>query len=564
MGQIGPRPGHRGRKNVAHAVELDDRIANARAGLFSDHGRTLSEVRPRTARGGKPRSTFAGDGPHPPRSTRRGGFLLGAETRLSSARPAPEGSGIACRARGPRATLILSYWRANRKREDPASGPPRLAKRPTTADNAPDREGVSPIFAATTPSSGAALAAPRESGQSPGRKMRWQRRPRRAIRAGVSPPLWGRRVAIAVATRCPEPPDMIHGSMDENTAIETLISGLNPQQRAAVVHGRGPLLIVAGAGTGKTATLVHRVAWLIARGTPAERIMLLTFTRRAAAEMLRRADGVLRRSATPARAVRRAAASGAAPSTPSPPGCCDATARPSACAEGFSIHDRADSEDLMNVVRTGLGLAKTDRRFPKKGTCMAIYSRCVNSRGRSSKTCSRPTSPGAANGTRNSSGCSTPTSTARKPLGVLDYDDLLLFWHALLADPAAGEADPPAVRLRAGRRISGHQLAAGRDPLGLSPDGQGLTVVGDDAQSIYSFRAATVRNILDLPKQYPGIDGARPWSRTTAAPSRSWPRPTRSSAWRRSGTRRTSGPSGPRASGPPWSPARTRTIRPST
>ncbi|MCX7426388.1 MAG: UvrD-helicase domain-containing protein [Planctomycetia bacterium] len=174
---------------------------------------------------------------------------------------------------------------------------------------------------------------------------------------------------------------MIHGSMDENTAIETLISGLNPQQRAAVVHGRGPLLIVAGAGTGKTATLVHRVAWLIARDTPAERIMLLTFTRRAAAEMLRRADGVLRLLDAGAGGPKSGRVWG---------GTFHAIAtrvlrrygKAIGLREGFSIHDRADSEDLMNVVRTGLGLAKNDRRFPKKATCMAIYSRCVNSRGR--------------------------------------------------------------------------------------------------------------------------------------------------------------------------------------
>ena len=88
---------------------------------------------------------------------------------------------------------------------------------------------------------------------------------------------------------------------------------------------------------------------------------------------------------------------------------------------------------------------------------------------------------------------------------VLDYDDLLLYWHALLADPPAGERGPRALRPRPGRRVPGHQHAAGRDPLrGCRPDGSGLTVVGDDAQSIYAFRAATVRNILDFPEQYPG------------------------------------------------------------
>ncbi len=141
--------------------------------------------------------------------------------------------------------------------------------------------------------------------------------------------------------------------MSQSTTIDDLLSGLNPQQREAATHGDGPLLIVAGAGTGKTATLVHRVAWLIAGGVDPGRILLLTFTRRASAEMLRRAENLLRRLGRPAekgigpicrngpegaahkldlspfRAVRPAF--GAAPITPSPRGCCTASANPSAC-----------------------------------------------------------------------------------------------------------------------------------------------------------------------------------------------------------------------------------------
>ena len=112
------------------------------------------------------------------------------------------------------------------------------------------------------------------------------------------------------------------------STIDELLAGLNPQQREAATHGDGPLLIVAGAGTGKTATLVHRVAWLIAGGVDPGRILLLTFTRRAAAEMLRRAENLLRRLG---RRPARRRASGAEPFTPSPPGCCTATARRSAC-----------------------------------------------------------------------------------------------------------------------------------------------------------------------------------------------------------------------------------------
>jgi DNA helicase-2/ATP-dependent DNA helicase PcrA len=155
-----------------------------------------------------------------------------------------------------------------------------------------------------------------------------------------------------------------------------VLSGLNEQQREAAGHGSGPLLIIAGAGTGKTKTLVHRVAHAIAQGVDPRRILLLTFTRRAAAEMLRRVETLLRQLGTrggreagkhvwggtfhaiATRLLRMYGASiGLDP--------------------GFTIHDRDDSEDLLNVVRTDLGLAKTDKRFPKKGTCMAIYSRCL-------------------------------------------------------------------------------------------------------------------------------------------------------------------------------------------
>jgi DNA helicase-2/ATP-dependent DNA helicase PcrA len=302
--------------------------------------------------------------------------------------------------------------------------------------------------------------------------------------------------------------------MTDIATIDELLSGLNPQQRAAATHGDGPLLIVAGAGTGKTATLVHRVAWLIARGVDPARILLVTFTRRAAAEMLRRADVLLRRlgrhgttrvwggtyHAIATRLLHRyGKAIGLGP--------------------GFTVHDRGDSEDLMNVVRTEFDLGKIDKRFPKKGTCMAIYSRCVNAREKLDRVLDE-----------HFTWCRDWQDELKRlfdgyvdrkeAAGVLDYDDLLLFWHALLAGGKDGKAAEWATGGTAARdpgdAIRGlfdcvlvdeyqdtNTLQA--DILyGLSPQGRGLTVVGDDAQSIYAFRAATVRNILDFPKHYPG------------------------------------------------------------
>jgi len=291
-------------------------------------------------------------------------------------------------------------------------------------------------------------------------------------------------------------------AMAKNTPIDRLLAGLNPQQQAAVTHGRGPLLIVAGAGTGKTATLVHRVAWLIAQGTPPGRILLLTFTRRAAAEMLRRADGVMRDLPK---------SRGQSPSSRVWGGTFHAIAtrllrrhgKAIGLAEGFSIHDRGDSEDLMNVVRTGLGLAKTDRRFPKKGTCMAIYSRCVNSRMKLGPVLGKAF-PWCRGWEKELKELFDAYVDRKEALGVLDYDDLLVYWHALLGDETVGPAIGGQFDCVLVDEYQDTNSLQAEIIYRLRPDGQGLTVVGDDAQSIYGFRAATVRNILDLPKHYSG------------------------------------------------------------
>ncbi|MFW6057063.1 MAG: UvrD-helicase domain-containing protein, partial [Chloroflexota bacterium] len=151
------------------------------------------------------------------------------------------------------------------------------------------------------------------------------------------------------------------------------LSDLNPAQREAVTHGDGPLLVVAGAGSGKTRTLAYRVAFLISQGVPPERILLLTFTRRAAEEMLKRASRavtanpqVLRRvwggtfHAFATRVLRM-------------------YARSAQLSPEFSVMDRTDAEDFLNMVRNDLELSQKGKRFPRKGTCMDIYSRRVNS-----------------------------------------------------------------------------------------------------------------------------------------------------------------------------------------
>ncbi len=291
--------------------------------------------------------------------------------------------------------------------------------------------------------------------------------------------------------------------MDDPFSTPDFLSGLNPQQRQAATHGDGPLLIVAGAGTGKTNTLVHRVAWLIHRGVDPGRILLLTFTRRAAAEMLRRAESVLLQmggKAGAAQGLSRRVWGGTFHAVAA------RLLRQHGKAIGlvpeFTIHDRGDSEDFLNVVRTELGLAKTDRRFPRKGTCTDIYSRCVNSRQKLEAVLAAAF-PWCAEWQEELGRLFDAYVDRKEAAGVLDYDDLLLYWHALLADPKAGEALRRQFDCVLVDEYQDTNLLQAEILYMLSPQGRGLTVVGDDAQSIYSFRAADVRNILDFPKHYP-------------------------------------------------------------
>jgi DNA helicase II / ATP-dependent DNA helicase PcrA len=293
--------------------------------------------------------------------------------------------------------------------------------------------------------------------------------------------------------------------MPTQNSSDAILANLNDEQRASASHGRDPLLIIAGAGTGKTATLAHRVAWLIATGVDPGRILLLTFTRRAAAEMLRRVDQILVRSAETAgvpaaRASRRIWG-----------GTFHAVAtrllrlhgRAVGLSQEFTILDRSDSEDLMQTLRVEQDLAKSETRFPLKGTCLDIYSRCVN--------CRQPLAavvesafPWCGEHVDPLKGLFQAYVDRKESLSVLDYDDLLLFWHALLAN--AETAEPLRARFDAILVDEYQDTNTLQSEIlkGLSPDGTGVTVVGDDAQSIYSFRAATVRNILDFPTQFPG------------------------------------------------------------
>lgn len=278
-------------------------------------------------------------------------------------------------------------------------------------------------------------------------------------------------------------------------------ASLNEAQRSAVVHGGGPLLVIAGAGTGKTMTLAARVAHLVMAGADPNRLLLLTFSRRAAQGLAHRA-GRLLHTALGLRATQ------AAPVLPWA-GTFHAIGarllREQAASIGlspqFTLLDRGDAEDLMGLVRQQLELGSSGQRFPLKGTCLAIFSRVVNARMSVDDVVQQvfPWCRGHEAALKRLFGAYVD---AKQQQQVLDYDDLLLYWQQLMEEPA--------LALAIGERFDHVLVDEYQDTNRLQsailrllrPDGRGLTVVGDDAQSIYSFRAAEVRNILDFPAQF--------------------------------------------------------------
>ena len=284
---------------------------------------------------------------------------------------------------------------------------------------------------------------------------------------------------------------------------------LNPEQRRAVEYGltddacipAGPLLIIAGAGSGKTNTLAHRAAHLIVSGGDADRVLLMTFSRRAAAEMTRRAGRICGQALGSNADAMADALTWAGTFHAIGARLLREYAEQIGIDPAFTIHDREDSADLMNLVRHELGLSKTEARFPLKATCLAIYSRAVNAE-LALDVVLRECFPWCAEWERELRELFAGYVEAKQAQNILDYDDLLLYWVQAASDPVlaadmGGRFDHVLVdEYQDTNRLQSSILRA------LKPDGAGLTVVGDDAQAIYSFRAATVRNILDFPGQF--------------------------------------------------------------
>jgi DNA helicase-2/ATP-dependent DNA helicase PcrA len=274
----------------------------------------------------------------------------------------------------------------------------------------------------------------------------------------------------------------------------------NAQQRLAIEHGfdtPGPLLVIAGAGSGKTSTLAYRVSRIVMNGIDPARILLLTFSRRAAIEMTSRAQKIV--SAEGGRGDTKLPWSGTFHSVGA------RLLREYAGSIGldarFTILDREDAADLMNLLRNEQELSTGERRFPQKGTCLSIYSRVVNG-SRSLAEVLDTDFSWCTPWEEQLRGLFAAYVEAKQRQVVLDYDDLLLYWARMMA--------VREIAADVGSRFDHVLVDEYQDTnklqesilLALKPNGSGVMVVGDDAQAIYSFRSATVRNILDFPNRF--------------------------------------------------------------
>lgn len=280
---------------------------------------------------------------------------------------------------------------------------------------------------------------------------------------------------------------------------------LNAQQQRAVQHGTETdgrdtraLLVIAGAGSGKTSMLAHRVAHLIACGADPQRLLLLTFSRRSAAEMDRRVGLVLARQLGLRDGQRMAPLPWSGTFHSVGARLLREYAGRIGLEQSFTILDRGDAQDLMALVRHEIGQSASRNRFPMAGTCLAIYGRVVNSGAALSQVLEQvyPWCTQWEGALKQLFGA---YAKAKQQQQVLDFDDLLLFWADMVADPVlAAEIGARFDHVLVDEFQDTNRLQSAV-LVGLKPDGGGVTAVGDDAQAIYSFRGATVRNILDFP-----------------------------------------------------------------
>jgi len=297
-------------------------------------------------------------------------------------------------------------------------------------------------------------------------------------------------------------------------AKASTFDALNSAQRRAasfgtVVPGKGveagPLLVLAGAGTGKTNTLAHRAAHLVLNGTDPARILMLTFTRRAAQEMIRRAQQIVtevmsdRGKAGDRSVVSRLIWSGTFHSVGNR--ILRLYAKHLGLDPSFTVLDRSDSADLLDVVRHELGFSAKEKRFPRKDVCLAVYSYRVNTR-LSLKQTLEEQFPWCREWEADLTRLYREYVARKQKNRVLDFDDLLLYWHVMMQTPALAQSLANSFDQVLVDEYQDTSALQGDIIQALKPDGKGVTVVGDDAQAIYSFRAAAVENILGFADRF--------------------------------------------------------------
>ncbi|MDD5610736.1 MAG: ATP-dependent helicase [Candidatus Omnitrophica bacterium] len=270
---------------------------------------------------------------------------------------------------------------------------------------------------------------------------------------------------------------------------------LNPAQLEAVESIDGPHLVIAGAGSGKTRTLVYRVAYLVEHGIKPEEILLLTFTRKAAEEMLRRASLILdeRCSRVSGGTFHSFANS-----------ILRKYAKLVGISHNFTILDRADSEDAVNLIRTQLGFNKKDKRFPRKKALMEVISGSIN-RAKTLEEILYDEYPQFVEWAKEIEEVRKEYNKYKHAKSLLDYDDLLIYFKNLLVEHEA-------VRSQLARKYKYIMVDEYQDTNKLqayivsllSAEHKNILVVGDDSQSIYSFRGANFKNIMDFPSIFKG------------------------------------------------------------
>jgi DNA helicase II / ATP-dependent DNA helicase PcrA len=291
-----------------------------------------------------------------------------------------------------------------------------------------------------------------------------------------------------------KPPDQLHVVHPQRFRIDYR-NELNEAQYRAVTSVNGPHLIIAGAGTGKTRTIVYRVAYLVELGVKPEHILLLTFTRKASQEMLRRAAILLD--------YRCEKVSGGTFHS-----FANMLLRRHAPLIGyersFTILDQGDAEDVVNLIRTRLKLDTRERRFPRKETLYDLYSRSVNMRLTLAELLSLDY-PHYLELEGDIRVVHEAYTTYKKAHNLMDYDDLLVNLVKLMNEnePVKSELSTRYKYIMVDEYQDTNRIQSEIVAL-LASRHSNVMVVGDDSQAIYSFRGATIKNILGFPEEFPG------------------------------------------------------------